>query len=189
MQEMLGMLPDEMEQFISSLGETALSGAPAREVDLQEGGHRSRADDRSFGAVSSAPVSTCPDHAPVRPRDDFGGRRDGQVSPGSFRRRVYRVRDYPRRGADDAVRLEPGRLRARLRLLRDGEPRPYEEPDLRRDRRPGAGRRRTTSGNTAARLPISSSWGWGSRCSTTNRSPGRCRSSCRTGGFHSRGGT
>ena len=74
------------------------------------------------------------------------------------------------------LRQLAGRLRARLRLLRDraagrhpqpqdlGDPRPAP-PDRRRGRAPGARRR--------------SSWGWASRCSTTRTSSAR-RASCAT---------
>ena len=84
------------------------------------------------------------------------------------------VARHARSRPGDDLRLEPGRLRHELPVLRDRPGRPDPQPVDRRDRRAGRRRRRerwhaVRSLVAPAGFPTSSSWAWASRWRTTTR--------------------
>ena len=104
-----------------------------------------RRDPHAAGGAARGPGDPFPLRHARRDRDARGRRRahdEGAPRPRRWPRR--RVGPHalpgarPASGANDAVHLEPGRLRGRVPVLRDRRARPLARPLDRRDRRPGA---------------------------------------------------
>ena len=94
-------------------------------------------------------------------------RRHGEVAVGARRRRPGRDRADALPGPGDRVRVQPGRLRDGLRLLRHRAGRLRPPPHRRRDRRAGRAGRAARRATPVGGCRTSCSWGWASRSPTT----------------------
>ena len=140
---------------------------------LRPAGRRPGRDDRPAGRPArragrraAAAADDAAAHARGRPRHH------PQDPVAALRRRARRVGAdaLPRPGHD--VRVQPGRLRHGLPVLRHRPGRPAAQHVHRRDRRAGRRRRPLAGARRGARVaraasPTSSSWAWASRWPTT----------------------
>ncbi len=132
---------DERADLADELGLPALPGAAAVDPLLLATGRRARPDDRPPGGRARGAGRGAPASADDAAAHDGGRPRDHPKDPlAAVRRRPGRV------GADALprprhhVRLEPGRLRYGVPVLRDRSGRPAAQHVDRRDRRAGRGR-------------------------------------------------
>ena len=148
----------------------AVPRAPGPEVDPSPRRRRFRRDDRHReGTARQARSASAAIEPPVVVGDGTARRRHAQVAAQGGRRQRGRGGVHSRGRPRHAVRLEPGRLHARLRVLLDRQAGLQPQPERRRDHRPALAREPARSachagGARSARSATWCSWAWASRC-------------------------
>ncbi len=154
-------------------GAEGVPGEPDVHALLRSIDSRSGRDDRHSGG-RAGPVDRCADAcaAHAGPRAVLRRRGDPQDAMAPARRLDGRERADGLSGPRHGLRIQPGRMRDGLPVLRDRAGRPHPEPVHRRDRRPGrlvrrAWPREANCPDVHLGCRGSSSWAWANRSPTT----------------------